>query len=560
MKKIVLLILFSALVLFGGFLVQADSVDDRINQAKKDLDSLTLELKNKEANYGELNKKLTDIKASLVILASQIKQKAVEARQGEEALAYQKELLNARTRSYYKNIGRTSLSLLELFIASDLGKSLENFFYQRSLVDEDKNTIIKTVFYIKDLEQKKLSLEHNQQQLADLNAQIDKQAQALAGEIVVTKQKIAQVTALQQQLLAQKLASLNIPRTASTSLSGCVDDRNIDPGFSPRLAFFTYGTPNRVGLNQYGAKGRAESGQNEETILRAYYNFDSLSDVDVNTKIRVDGHAEYSLEDYVKRIYEMPADWAMEALKAQAIAARSYVMAYTNNGSGSICDSQNCQVFKDEEKGGRWNEAVEATRGKVMTQGGQPIKAWYSSTHGGFILSSSEIGWSGTNWTKHGVDTPSGSVGSLSDLQNNAFDKSSPWFYCDWGARAQYNKTAWLKTDEVADIVNTILLARADSSTREHLYQPDQPNPEGKETWGMQRVKDELRSRGVNPINNVTDVSMSTDLGAGRTTSVSISSDAGGFNFDGAEFKNYFNLRAPANIQIVGPLFVSEKR
>jgi peptidoglycan hydrolase-like amidase len=65
-------------------------------------------------------------------------------------------------------------------------------------------------------------------------------------------------------------------------------------GFHPALPFFTYGVPNRVGLNQYGAKGRADSGQDMETILRAYYNYDNLSGVDTNIKIRVDGHGEYS--------------------------------------------------------------------------------------------------------------------------------------------------------------------------------------------------------------------------------------------------------------------------
>jgi peptidoglycan hydrolase-like amidase len=34
-----------------------------------------------------------------------------------------------------------------------------------------------------------------------------------------------------------------------------------DPGFGNKFGFFTYGVPNRVGLNQYGAWGRAKAGQ-----------------------------------------------------------------------------------------------------------------------------------------------------------------------------------------------------------------------------------------------------------------------------------------------------------
>jgi hypothetical protein len=41
---------------------------------------------------------------------------------------------------------------------------------------------------------------------------------------------------------------------------------------------------------------------------------------------------------------------------------------------------------------------------------------------------------------------------------------------------------------------------------------------------------------------------------------VNFSGDAGNVSFDGKEFKDWFNLRAPANIQIIGPLYNIEKR
>ena len=159
---------------------------------------------------------------------------------------------------------------------------------------------------------------------------------------------------------------------------------------------------------------------------------------------------------------------------------------------------------------------------------------------------------------RHGNDF-SGSVNNFNDLQNNAYDRESPWFYCDWGSRAQYNKTAWLKSEELADIVNTIMLAKKDSSVQEHLYQTDNP-PSGTDTWNYDRVKSELKSRGGNPFNNISEAFVNADFGSGRTTSVNISGDAGSQSFDASEFKNFFNLRAPANIQIVGPLYNIEKK
>ena len=546
----------SLLIIFLLFFlsVRADEIDD-INNA---INSLKKDLSSKEVNYQSLNTKLKEIKNKIGTLEQEIGKKEVEVKKGERALTYQKELLNERAKSYYKNVNKNSTLFLSVLVADDLSTSLRKIFYQKSIVDEDKKMIIKIVLYVKNLEEIKKNLVTEKLGLAGLKTEVDKQSQVIAGQITQTRSKIAELTARQQQLIAQKLASLNISRSSSSG-GRCDSDltNGRDPGFSPRFAFFTYGVPNRVGLNQYGAKGRAEAGQNYEIILRAYYNFDEIKNFD-SVQINVDSHGSYSLEDYVKRIYEVPGDWPNEVLKAQVIAARSYALAYTNNGSSSICATENCQVFQDNPKGGAWEQAVNDTIGKVMIKGGNPIKAWFSSTHGGYIFSSGEIGWSGTSWTKHSNDFE-GSVGSFSDLSSKAYDRESPWFYCDWGSRSQYNKTAWLKSDELADIVNTILLAKVDSSIREHLYQSDNP-PSGTDNWNQDRVKQELRSRGQSPFDSIDSGSVSADFSLGRVNSVSFSGNAGNITFSLTEFKDWFNLRAPANIQIVGPLFNIEKR
>jgi hypothetical protein len=100
---------------------------------------------------------------------------------------------------------------------------------------------------------------------------------------------------------------------------------------------------------------------------------------------------EVGLEDYVRGIAEVPSSWPMEALKAQAIAARTY--ALHERGSpppgaaelgAHICATQACQVYvglakERGEVGDRWVAAVNATRGQVLTRRGAPIKAMYSS-------------------------------------------------------------------------------------------------------------------------------------------------------------------------------------
>ncbi len=554
MRKLLQIFLSVFFVFVMVFAARADELDDITSQ----LNALQAEVQSKEANKADLVKQIDGIRGRVQAIGAEVVKKEQAVAEGEKNLTKQKKLLNERARSYYKNINKSGSALIYLLIAENLSDSLQNFFYQKVVVDEDRNAIVKIVLYIKNLEDAKQSLVNEKTQLAAINKQLDAQTQALEGEIAGARSKIAQLSAQQQSLIAAKLSSLNIPRSAGTSARGCTDDRGVNPGFSPRLAFFSFGAPHRVGLNQYGAKGRAEDGKSTEDILRAYFNFDELRD-DSSVRIRVDGYEEYEIETYLKGIREMPATWPAAALEAQAIAARSYAVAYTNRGSGSICASESCQVFSPpNDRNDGWTQAVENTRGKVMYQGGNPIKAWFASTHGGYVFSSAEVWGGATGYTKHATDTKSGTAGGFEDLQNNAYDKSSPWFYCDWGSRGEYSNTAWLKPSEVADIFNVILLVRADSSNKCFVYQPDKspPSPDGNEctstgNWSPDEVKSKLRSKGITPLDTVDSVSISADFGYGKVNNVS----AGGVSASGDEFKNWFNLRAPANIQIVGPLF-----
>jgi stage II sporulation protein D len=98
-----------------------------------------------------------------------------------------------------------------------------------------------------------------------------------------------------------------------------------------------------------------------------------------------------NLEDYVAGVVagEMPATFEMEALKAQAVAARTYGISKAVRGeekgnsadhlSAPLCDSTHCQVYRSEDelrelKGDSWmddgwkkiKEAVRATDGEVM--------------------------------------------------------------------------------------------------------------------------------------------------------------------------------------------------
>lgn len=537
-----------------------------------ELESLKGAIKPNEDRLNQLKLDINNIIQRAVQIESDLKDKAELVQKGEEKISVSKKIFEAKVREFYKRQKNYSPILVFFEKNSTVSKITQELTYQEKVTAEDKKNIISIVLYVKNVEQKKAELENENTRLSSLKSNLDSQinelenllsgAKSYAGKLSTA---IAQLSARQQEFLNQRLAGLNIPRSAGSGGSCSSDLTNgKNPGFSPAFGFFTYGVPNRVGLSQYGAKARAAT-QEPEDILKAYYN-DITFETRDNININVQGYGSMPLEKYLLGIYEMPENWPIKALKAQAIAARSYALAYTNNGANEICTTEYCQVYHQPEKTGQWKTAVEETAGKVMAQNGQPIKAWFSSTHGGYIHSSGDIGWNSTSWTKNAIDASS-PINSFADLNNNAYDKDTPEdphsFYCDWGSRAAYDKTAWLKPEEVADIVNVIRLVRKNSANGCFVYQvdksppPPNPNEPGgcKETgnWSADKVKQEL---GSEAINSVSDISVSVDFNSGKTTNININ----GQDFPASEFKDWFNLRAPANIQIVGPLYNVERK
>jgi stage II sporulation protein D len=90
------------------------------------------------------------------------------------------------------------------------------------------------------------------------------------------------------------------------------------------------------------------------------------------------------VDEYLKGVVpaEMPPSWPIEALKAQAVAARTYVAAYIAQ-RGDVCSSSACQVYNPAKRSARADAAVDATRGELLTYQGGMIWSYYSSTCGG---------------------------------------------------------------------------------------------------------------------------------------------------------------------------------
>ncbi|AYO32146.1 SpoIID/LytB domain-containing protein [Biomaibacter acetigenes] len=108
---------------------------------------------------------------------------------------------------------------------------------------------------------------------------------------------------------------------------------------------------------------------------------------------------EMNLEDYVAGVVagEMENYWPVEALAAQAILARTYVLEFIEDKGGS--KYSNADISTDFEEAQAWNpgninenikKAVSMTRGKVVTYQGKYIKAWFHSHAGGITATAKE--------------------------------------------------------------------------------------------------------------------------------------------------------------------------
>ena len=134
------------------------------------------------------------------------------------------------------------------------------------------------------------------------------------------------------------------------------------------------------------------------------------------------------LEQYLYGVVpsEMPANWSSEALKAQAVAARSYAMATRQIGApyDLFSDTRSQMYLGSSHEDPATSAAVDATKGQVLYYAGKVATTYFSSTSGG--QTESAANWTGTA-VPYLVSVP------------DPYDIISP--YHDWGPVAVTGKT-----------------------------------------------------------------------------------------------------------------------
>ena len=361
---------------------------------------------------------------------------------------------------------------------------------------------------------------------------VSSDAKFLEGEVNKVESFLSVLSAKQQEILNAKSGGF----TASVGDSELADDYNASiKGFresapAGSFAVFSFGGyTHRKGMSQYGARGRAQqNNQNANQILKTYYGKEPVGK-DTSGNINVAGVGSVNFEDYyLMGIAEMPASWHMEALKAQAIAARTYAYRYKIEGK-QICVSESCQVFrksKADNPPDAWKQAVQQTKGQVL----EDVVTYYSSTAGGYSTTS---GW----------DTTDGNGGA--NFIDKAYEKlgGSPWLYKAW-YRQGYTSSGntcgqndpWLNNEEFTDIINAAIVLKSGQDSRVSSISTS--------CWGGNPYSyAELKQKGG--LSSVSSVSVTQ--GNGNTTTVNIN---GNISLTGNEFKQAFNLRAPGYLMI----------
>jgi len=520
-----------------------------------------------------ITKEINSLEVSIAETETEIEKKVKGIEQKQEELARTKELIDEVSGDLYI---QSRYKVANFFLNKENWKNLVESMYVRiTTVSMLKEEAQKIGGEFSTLAERKAELDLEKEDLDKQKAGLDEAHDLLAAEKSRLQTELSKQVAAKSNLTTQiggikkQLSELQnflmLVRSGGTVVdaSSLMSSNSLGsyPNFlkvapSGTFGVFSFGAfTHRNGMSQWGARARADAGQNFNQILGFYYPGTSLKtgevvingqQEDVMTKIPVDGHGSVDFEEYyLMGIKEMPEEWPMEVLKAQVIAARTYAVRVTNNGRSSICTTQACQVFSLPLKSGRWREAVEATRGIVLANGdGSPAFSQYAAVHGGWV---NNVGW----------DTNDGS--GSGDWVSRAWDNISgvTWFYRNWfdynASTGSYtpcstHQNPWLTQEEMADILNAYKYWTSSSSAEfdERFISVDFGACFNKNVNPYSMA--EMRSLVSNPVTSISAVYVTNS--GGSTQSMTFVTNAGNINIDPYSFKKVFSLRAPGYYSI----------
>jgi peptidoglycan hydrolase CwlO-like protein len=599
---VVILCIYSVSVFnFPVYSNDIQSLEDEISKKEQELKEKEGVLKSVESRIKQINNSNYSISQKISLINEEIStlEKSIEETEGEieaKVLAIEeKQGQLEKTKVMIDEISgdlyiqsRYKMSNF-LFSKESWNNLVENIFIRKSTISFLRSEVEKIGGEFSSLAESKADLDKQMDSLdaqrkglddayklladekAKLQAELSKQIASKSGlssEITDLTKKVSQ---LQAALIAARSAGL----VSSGGSVGTVLGTSISQAPSGYFGVFSIGAyTHRNGMSQWGAKARADAGQNYRKLIEVYYpsatftsNYTEPKDIIVRgwgNSCYIQGYdsggypiyrryydetVEFSV--YMNRIYEMPASWNIEALKAQAVATRTYAL-HKIRTQGYIVPNESNQVYKDCDNISGWQDAVSQTKGEVMLISGQVFASEYAAVHGGW---GTATGW----------DTKSGG----NDWYNDSWEKESGvnWFYRSWYINGSgysgetCGRSPFLSPEEMMIIINAYLVQRGEglkySADLSRLLPSDYGKcPGGARNDDYNRTDKvpyslrELQELLLNPVTSFSPPSVGVVFGNGVTDNVVFYTNRGVLSIPGLSFKSIYNQMAPGHMRI----------
>jgi len=373
------------------------SVSKQISLITEEINKMEEEI---EAKDKEIEKKLAEIKEKEEILESKRENLAsissrlyMESRVGSVEFLFSNTRIDEVIRSLF--VKRSAIGVLKEEITDITGEFENLTVLKEELVEEKKELDVQK----KDLDDSEdLLLAERAKLQSELNKEVANRG-SLTNRIESLETQISYLLEEQKEAARREAALLSAPPPPQSSTPPEIPPSGFYISGRGRDLYQGHG----VGMSQWGAYGGAKKGMSAEDILKFYYTGVQITSGYENRTINVEGYGPMNIEKYVAGFGswagaqgEVPAKacgtseqaqqypekyttysgcWPEEAIKAQAIAYRTYGLNYVSGGS-AICATPSCQVYNGQNHTA-W--AAEETKGMVLTYRGSLISAVYSS-------------------------------------------------------------------------------------------------------------------------------------------------------------------------------------
>ena len=600
MTKKLVITLFVVFLLFGFFSPvfsqdindlenQIDQKNSEIVNKQTELDRIAKEIASIQGSSSSTEEKLKLVKTEMANVTKYINDIDTDINKRKDLLKSQETLLESKKNqiqsvsiSMYK---MTRVGIIDYFFSNTADTSLRDVLLKRFLLNKQLVLLKNSKQEYAEINSEKDKLNKEEEELSKQLDQLKVMKNGLLAEQNELSNEIyaknSQTSSIKKKitLLKNDISNLQVAilLAKSGSANTTIDDITVSCGsnavcknaslegfnaYAPSgyFAVFSFGAyTHRNGMSQYGALARADAGQSSTKILKAYYKTEPVSrGTSGNILVATTDKGNESMDfetKYLWGIAEMPTSWPLEALKAQAIAARTYAYNYYYNQKNNInekpiCATESCQVWNrakyENVKNGLapvWKQAIEDTKGLILSG----VSTQYSAVAGGYLNTS---GWDTTD---------------KSSNINKAWEKISgiSWFYKAWYTKGYVNDSSqtcnrkpWMSEAEMADILNTYLAMKG-IDVKVPLTQ-DQKNRilpitfntcnfgSGGNPFSMAQISNLLNT----PVTSISGNPVMTQNSNGYTSSVAFITNRGAITISGEDFKQVFNMRAPGYLLI----------